>query len=678
MRIGVAEIDRKYEVLGKLGEGGMGAVYKVRHRLLDEPRVIKTIRPQLEIDNDLQERFKREARVAAQLRHPNIAIVHDFSVGEDGTAYIVMEYVEGKNLRQYQRTEQPLGMGQVIEVARQALDALSYLHGKHFIHRDISSDNMMLHWNGGRIEVKLIDLGLAKSLHSDQQWHTRTGMVVGKVRYISPEQLNAGMAGVEIDHRSDLYSFGVVLYELATRQFPITGEDEMSMIAGHLYRPPKSFDETDPEARVPAGLRQVILKALEKVPADRFASAEDFSRALEGCGLQPTHSAGGSQGRSSEVMSEQVTLSLATSAETAPALARGAAASTATMRSVAAEEDLSPTVAMDSPAAVPAPVAVAAEPTVVRPTPGTAPTAPSGRRVGRVPGRMLAALAAVVIVLVGGWYSWRGGARSGGEAGPGTPAEARTAAVEDVFYGNNHALVIGNDEYQKLLPLETAVNDARAVARLLERRYGFEVRLLENVDRQQLISALFDFNESLTARDNLLIYYAGHGQLQGQSVYWQAIDADPDRSSQWINTRYEISGVLKQSLARHILVIADSCYAGAMGGPAAAQPTAPSDPGQVRELAKRNSRLVLSSGGLSPVLDTGGARHSLFARVLLETLGGNRDVVGVSRLFPTIREEVLKAASERGGEQVPVLAPIPDSFDEGGELFFVPTPPSVG
>ena len=195
MQIGIAEIDRKYDVLEKLGEGGMGTVYKVRHRFLDELRVIKTIRPQLEIDEDLQQRFLREAQVAAKLRHSNIATVHDFSVVEDGTAYIAMEYIDGKNLRQHQRSEPPLGVAQVIEVGRQALGALSYLHSKRFIHRDISTDNMMLDASDGRLSVKLIDLGLAKSLHNERQWQTQTGMVVGKVRYISPEQLKRWYGG---------------------------------------------------------------------------------------------------------------------------------------------------------------------------------------------------------------------------------------------------------------------------------------------------------------------------------------------------------------------------------------------------------------------------------------------------------------------------------------------------
>ncbi len=705
--IGVEEIDRKYDVLEKLGEGGMGTVYKVRHRYLDELRVIKTIKAKLNVDEDLQQRFLREAQVAAKLRHPNIAAIHDFSVGEDGTAYISMEYIEGMNLRQYQKSKQPLSLAQVVEIGRQTLAALAYLHSKQFVHRDISTDNMMLSWDNGHVAVKLIDLGLAKSLENEQQWQTQTGMVVGKVRYISPEQLNAGMSGAGVDHRSDLYSFGVVLYELLTRQFPITGADEMSMIAGHLYRPPKSFDETDPRATVPIPLRGVVLKALEKDPSHRFASADDFSRALTTSVHGAASVAAISAGQTTELgpgLSQQITQS-AGLAQTRPissaepqtvATVPGAipqkhldaslsdleSAPTATI--VTGDELLPETFAIEAPdsAAIEAPDSAAIE------TPDGAatellasPTKPAHKRTSRR-GMLVAAMVAVatIVALAVGWFGTQRqqpGNAIPPSSGHSTPASPTDTGAAGIFFGTNHALVIGNNNYRELPPLETAINDARAVADILERRYNFEVLLLEDVERSQLISALHELNERLTARDNLLVYYAGHGQLQGQSEYWQPIDAQPDRTTQWISTRFEISATLKQSAARHILIVADSCYSGAMANTGwtfnAGESGEP-----IRDLVKRPSRLVLASGGLSPVLDTGDARHSLFARVLLEELRNNQDIIGVSSLFPTIRDQVARIASLRGGEQVPVLAPIPDSLDEGGEFFFVPNVSPMG
>ncbi len=661
MLIGVEEIDRKYDVLGKLGEGGMGTVYKVRHRYLEELRVIKTIKAQLGSDEDLQQRFLREAQVAAKLRHPNIATIHDFSVDEDGTAYIAMEYIDGKNLRQHQKSEQPLGVRDVIEVGRQTLGALAYLHSKQFVHRDISTDNMMLTWAEGRMEVKLIDLGLAKSLHNDHQWKTKTGLVVGKVRYISPEQLNAGMAGIGIDHRSDLYSFGVVLYELLTRQFPITGDDEMSMIAGHLYRPPKSFEETDPEAKVPAALRTVILKALEKTPDDRFSTATEFSQALT-----------------------------ASSAGFAVSPATGTAPTSGDQTTVLAANARLPDPSTQPPAV--APIARPANPaSVVTATyatridaehlPETMPLSSSrATALGAKPRWQTLAIAAAIglalVAVVFALRTSRSPSRSTSETATRAVAAGPTEAADDIFFGANHALIIGNNNYRKLPLLETALNDARALADVLERRYGFTVELLEDADRHQIISALWDFNDSLTGRDNLLIYYAGHGTLNGQSEYWQPIDADPTNPSNWISTRAEVTSMLKKSAARHVLVIADSCYSGAMASLEGSSPNATE--GAIRDLVKRPSRLVLTSGGFSPVLDTGDARHSLFARALLEALRDNQDVVGVSRLFPTIRQTVSDSAIERAGEQVPILSPIPDSLDEGGEFFFVPQAATVG
>jgi len=661
MLIGVEEIDRKYDVLGKLGEGGMGTVYRVRHRYLEELRVIKTIKAQLGGDEDLQQRFLREAQVAAKLRHPNIATIHDFSVDEDGTAYIAMEYIDGKNLRQHQKSEEPLGVRDVIEVGRQTLAALAYLHSKKFVHRDISTDNMMLTWAEGRMEVKLIDLGLAKSLHNDHQWKTKTGLVVGKVRYISPEQLNAGMAGIGIDHRSDLYSFGVVLYELLTRQFPITGDDEMSMIAGHLYRPPKSFEETDPEAKVPVALRNVILRALEKTPDDRFATATEFSQAL-------TASASGAAAASateSAVASDGQTTVLAANARLPDPRTQPSAA------------------APNARSASPASVVTATYATQIDDEllPETMPlSSQRGAGQGGKPRwRALAVAATIGLALVAGGFALktnRSPATPMSETVTPTAPAGPTETTDNIFFGANHALIIGNNNYRKLPLLETALNDARALAEVLERRYGFTVALLEDADRHQIISALWDFNDSLTGRDNLLIYYAGHGTLNGQSEYWQPIDADPTNPSNWISTRAEVTSMLKKNAARHVLVIADSCYSGAMASLEGSSPNAMQ--GSIRDLVKRPSRLVLTSGGFSPVLDTGDARHSLFARALLEALRENQEVVGVSRLFPAIRQTVSDSALERSGEQVPILSPIPDSLDEGGEFFFVPQAAKVG
>jgi len=275
MTVLAKEIEATYEVLSKMGEGGMGAVYKVRHRFFDEIRVIKIMQAELQPVEELKERFLGEAQRGKQLRHPNLAEVLDFSIASDGTAYIVMEYIEGINLRDLlKRTGGPLDYRVVIPIAEQALEALAFLHAKRFVHRDISPDNLMLTKDGGAERVKLIDLGIAKSLESTRNL-TMAGKFVGKLQYASPEHF-----GGEVDARSDIYSLGLVLYELLTNARPITGEDHFSIIRGHVTLPPRSFDETDPLHLVPPAVRSAVLKALEKRPEDRFQSAAEFAEAL--------------------------------------------------------------------------------------------------------------------------------------------------------------------------------------------------------------------------------------------------------------------------------------------------------------------------------------------------------------------------------------------------------------
>lgn len=278
MSPGLAHLEGKYEILAKIKEGGMGAIYKVRHRLLDEIRVVKTLRRELESDAGLRERFIHEARSAIRLRHPNVVQIFDFLI-ESGVGYIVMEYIDGVDLAELIRRGGRLSLPLFLELAGQGLRALGYLHHKGFVHRDVSPDNLMLTSDfAGRPLVKMIDLGIAKNVERGPAI-TSSGMFLGKFRYSSPEHFGTqGTRGIEA--RSDLYSFGVVLYELATGIYPIQGEDSPQLIAGHLFHPPRPFAETDPEERLPEALRAVLLKSLDKDPGERFASAEDFAAAL--------------------------------------------------------------------------------------------------------------------------------------------------------------------------------------------------------------------------------------------------------------------------------------------------------------------------------------------------------------------------------------------------------------
>lgn len=279
MATALEPLEGKYEILEKIREGGMGAVYKVRHRLLDELRVVKVMRPQLAEDEVLRARFLREAKVAIRLHHPNLAQIYDFTVDDKGYAYLVMEFIDGLNLQDVMKVLGRSAIGLMLEVACQSLDAIAYLHRKRIIHRDISPDNLLLTRDDERRPlVKLIDLGIAKDREVEDSL-TSAGTFLGKVRYSSPEHFRTH-EGAQVGVRSDLYSFGVVLYEMLTGTYPIRGSSVASLISGHLMHPPIGFESSDPDGTLPEALRAIILKALAKQPEDRFDSATDFQAAL--------------------------------------------------------------------------------------------------------------------------------------------------------------------------------------------------------------------------------------------------------------------------------------------------------------------------------------------------------------------------------------------------------------
>jgi eukaryotic-like serine/threonine-protein kinase len=271
-----SEIESTYEVLQRMG-GGMGAVYKVRHRLFGEIRIIKVMQAAPAANQDLKNHFSVEGKRGRQLKHRNIAEVLDYQIGSNGNPHLIMEYIDGVNLRdELARRGGPLDPATVRTIGVQTLAALGYLHGRSLIHRDISPENLMITRDTeGSLLVKLIDLGIATSLE-DAATLTRAGDFMGKISYASPEQF-----GGVVDARSDIYSLGVVLYELLTAAKPITGTNTAECIAAHCRTPPQPFSETDPQGHVSEAFRRVVLKALEKRPEDRYQTAAEFAAGLQ-------------------------------------------------------------------------------------------------------------------------------------------------------------------------------------------------------------------------------------------------------------------------------------------------------------------------------------------------------------------------------------------------------------
>jgi len=240
----------------------------------------------------------------------------------------------------------------------------------------------------------------------------------------------------------------------------------------------------------------------------------------------------------------------------------------------------------------------------------------------------------------------------------------RARNIPDVAYGTYRALVIGINDYKTLPALKTAVADARAVANTLKSKYGFDVQLLENPSRDTIIDAFDELRETLTEQDNLIIYYAGHGWLDQQSGrgYWLPVDARQDRRSRWL-ANSSLTDTLQATFAKHVMVVADSCYSGTLTR-SIKVPERRSD--YIAHMAEKRARLVLSSGGLEPVADSGGGKHSVFAAQFLKALDENEGVIDGTQLFEKIRHTVVLNA-----DQTPEYSDIRKAGHEGGDFLFV-------
>lgn len=263
------ELGGRYQIIERIGGGGMALVYKAQDILLNRYVAIKVLRQQFVNDEEFIRRFRREAQSAASLSHPNIVSVYDVGQEED-VHYIVMEYIEGQNLNEIIKERAPLQVEESVRIASQIADALDHAHHNQIIHRDIKPHNILIGRNG---RVKVTDFGIARAVTSSTI--TQTGSVVGSVHYFSPEHAK----GVATGEKSDIYSLGIVLYQMLTARLPFLGESPISVALKHLQEQFEDPRLVNP--MIPQSVENIILKSMRKNPAERYQSAKEMLRDLE-------------------------------------------------------------------------------------------------------------------------------------------------------------------------------------------------------------------------------------------------------------------------------------------------------------------------------------------------------------------------------------------------------------
>lgn len=265
------ELGGRYEVIDRIGGGGMAIVYKAHDILLHRKVAIKVLRQQYVHDEDFIRRFRREAQSAASLSHPNVVSIYDVGQEED-THYIVMEYIEGSNLNEKIIEKAPFQVEEAIHIASQICEALDHAHHNQIIHRDIKPHNILIGKNG---RVKVTDFGIARAATASDI--TQTGSVIGSVHYFSPEHAK----GISQGEKSDIYSLGIVMYQMLTNKLPFLGESPISVALKHLQDKVEEPRKVNP--LIPQSVENIILKALRKTPEERYDSAKVMLEDLDTC-----------------------------------------------------------------------------------------------------------------------------------------------------------------------------------------------------------------------------------------------------------------------------------------------------------------------------------------------------------------------------------------------------------
>lgn len=280
-----ADVDNgEYRIVERIGSGGMGSVYKAVQPSMNRLVAIKVLHQKFAERHDLVARFRREARAMSQLQHPNTARVYKFGELPDGSSYFVMDYMEGKNLATTVRDEGPMDPGRAINVMIQVCGALDEAHRAGIIHRDLKPENIFLTNQGGTADFpKVLDFGLAKvserQMGRGSMMLTQQGMVFGTPEFMSPEQTQ----GDTLDRRSDIYSLGLILYELLTGRLPFDATKPIDIMKAHVKDPPIPLSQRVAGKQFSPQLDAAIARALQKKPDDRYATAVEFAEALREC-----------------------------------------------------------------------------------------------------------------------------------------------------------------------------------------------------------------------------------------------------------------------------------------------------------------------------------------------------------------------------------------------------------
>jgi eukaryotic-like serine/threonine-protein kinase len=271
----------KYEIIDLIGDGGMGSVYKARHKLMKRIVAIKTLHPHLVASASALKRFQQEAQAASSLSHPNVLAIHDFGLTDQGIPYLVMDYLEGVSLASVLQQSNYLELTRALDIFMQTCAGLYHAHQKGVVHRDLKPGNIMLvEVDGVPDFVKIVDFGIAKLMPGsglDTNDLTQTGQIFGSPLYMSPEQCRAV---AELDGRADIYSMGCVMYRSITGMPPFVGNDQIECMYKHVHETPAPFDDVVPELHLPDQLEVITFKAMAKGPADRYQTMNDLREAL--------------------------------------------------------------------------------------------------------------------------------------------------------------------------------------------------------------------------------------------------------------------------------------------------------------------------------------------------------------------------------------------------------------